>query len=338
MLKQCSALAVVLCRLPGGAGDVLAMRLRELIYAPLLALTVVASNTDSAPGQERRWVVVDAPRVISAKDVTPSSYADDSRVLELILSPSPRFTEGLKKATILRLNYRIETAFPVVDFLPSTTLSTVFATDIDVVTSVSEFNGRISYVVSPRSGGAMAESRSRESNVTYRLLPPLDTLIESGFDNKGRGAFFAFHADNRTTLAGRKDIAILLRVPKEFRGDYVTLRVSGEMENDEAPCCVVRMVKHGFQDEFDVAFYRDGAPDSADLRKRADGFANNPSLAAAAAKLEAAIRRREQGTGWSFGPSKELVDGVNNAKAEFDSLQEKARTEFRRANNTDSVQ
>jgi hypothetical protein len=307
------------------------------LRATMIAFAIVMACGRFSLAQKNYWVLVDAPRVVSAKDVTPESYAQDSRIIEIILSPSARCYEWLKKDTILRLNYRIETAFPVVDYLPSTTLSCAFAENIDVDTSVSEFSGRIFYSVSPRSGKVEANTHATKSKVTYSLLPPLDTLIESGFDNMGRGVFFTFRSHNQTTLAGRKDIAILLRVPKTFQADYLTVRVSGEMENEEAVYSTTAMIKHSFEDEFDVAYYIAMDNSSADMHKHAERFVNDQTVAECAKKLHSAINQLEKDKEDRLftSPPQRLKDAVVTARQKFESARNKVRSDFRSANNGD---
>lgn len=298
---------------------------------PLFATIFVFAIYELASAQEYLAEIVDVPRVVAAKDVTPRSYPNESRVIELVLSPSTRIHESVCKGKILRLNYLVETAFSIADYLPSTTMTTSFADDIKVSTSVSNYDGRIFYSVSPILGEVKLSLNSAASDVKYRLLPPLDTLVESGFRSKGRGASFTFRDSNQTTLAGRKDIAILLRIPKNFQADYLTLRVTGELEQEKYAWSTTAMVKHTFEDEFDIAYYLDTASNSVDLRKEAELFVENKSVSEAATTLNEAINKLEKDKSertFTSSP-KHLSVAVSKAKSEYESSRTAVRNGFR---------
>ena len=170
------------------------------------------------------------------------------------------------------------------------------------------------------------------SKVDVKMLPPLECIISSGFSNRGRGVFFDFNKNSQVTLSGRRELSLLLRLPKEVGMSFLTLRASGTMENEETAFSSSRsMVKHSFESEFDIAFYVEGLENSEDLKKRADDFANSDSLKKAEAALNQAIERldKEKKRRTFSSPPEKFRTDVARAREALNLVRTENREELR---------
>jgi len=301
------------------------MKKSTVVIALFLTISIYA-------GDESNLFTVDGPRVVAATDVTPASIKD-AKIIELILEPSSRS----QNAEILELSYKIKTNHNVADYLPQTTMVQNNTGDVEFTSSVVNFNGRIFYAMTPRAGKGNTSFQFQKSALSMKRLPPLDTLLVSGYEDRGQGVFFDFQDNDRTTLKGRKEIAIILRVPLAFSADFLTVHAEGKIEYGGGSPYYIR--QDTFEDEYIVAFYLDSSPDAADLREEAaDIFLLEEKLdekvVTAKKNFAEAARRYDKKKGWFRSPPQKFQDAVNEAKKKHRDALKKAEqspwTEFRK--------
>lgn len=176
----------------------------------------------------------DAPFTAVACDVTPPEFAaanPEERLVEVVVPVSSLIQHGREEDLI---QYLIQFDSPqqscrVVDYLPRTTLSTDVVGEVGIdrreehSQSVGiNLSGQFQQTVQGTANGNLSNSDS--SSVHYSLLPPLELLAASGTTHRGCGVFFKLRPSPRTSLEGSKEFVLVLRVPRNWRGDYLRLR------------------------------------------------------------------------------------------------------------------
>jgi hypothetical protein len=138
-------------------------------------------------------------------------------------------------------------------------------------------------------------------------LPPLETVAASGTLLRGAGVFFKLNASPRHPLEGASEFALVLRVPIDWRVDYVRVRCEAQAIERGLVSSLDQSVAAG-QREFLVSPYQEG--DEA-ARLRAEQFA----LRDAAARTSAAATAREKSQPSSPAAwlSKLLVEGTSKS-------------------------
>jgi hypothetical protein len=95
------------------------------------------------------------------------------------------------------------------------------------------------------------------SCVKYDLLPPLETVAASGTLLRGAGVFFKLKASPRRPLEGASQFALVLRVPIDWRSDYVRVHCQAEGVQKGLVSSLDETVSCG-QRDFLVALYLAG--------------------------------------------------------------------------------
>lgn len=206
---------------------------RLLLWVLCLAvsLSLLLSHISFAGPPSVRF---DAPFTAAACDVTPPEFAaanPEERLVEVVVPVSSLIQHGREEDLI---QYLIQFDSPqqtcrVVDYLPRTTLSTDVVGEVGIdrreehSQSVGiNLTGRFQQTVQGTASGNLNNSDS--SSVRYSLLPPLELLAASGTTHRGCGVFFKLRPSPRTSLEGSKEFVLVLRVPRNWRGDYLRLR------------------------------------------------------------------------------------------------------------------
>lgn len=197
-----------------------------------LVLAILWWPVTGAPVQAQRpWVQFDVPARVGCRDVTPPEFEaanPDERLVEAKLQISSLIRDG-HEDDLLQYLYRIESperTLQIADYLPKTTLATNIVGNLGVETKLEKSSsigitaaGHYDHVV---DGDATAARSSKStSSVRYELLPRLDLLASAGTMSRGTGVYFKLRPSDRTSLEGAKDFALVLRVPRPWRGDYV---------------------------------------------------------------------------------------------------------------------
>lgn len=173
----------------------------------------------------------DVVPVVECRDVTSAEFAavnPHERLCEARFQVSSLIPRGDEDELVQYL-YRIESphrGFVVADYLPQTTLATDVAKNLsvekhretrhDLGISISGHYNNLA-----QGSASAGNGRIVKSSVRYELLPPLELLASSGTISRGSGVYFKLRPSRRTSLEGAKEFVLVLRVPREWRGDYV---------------------------------------------------------------------------------------------------------------------
>lgn len=281
----------------------------SLVFAlPLFAALATPAAADSPR------VHFDMPFTLACRDVTSPEFAaanPSHSLVEARFEISSLLLAG-RERDLAQYLVRIDSpkrSMAVVDYLPQTQHESRLAGPIGV-SNTDESNASIGINVSGKyeilttAGASAGLGQKNTSCVKYDLLPPLETVAASGTLLRGAGVFFKLKASPRHPLEGAREFALVLRVPREWRADYVRVR------------CEATAIERGFVNsldqtkpagsrEFLVSLYQEG--DEA-ARMQAEAFAlrdaESRTKAAAAAASEKA--KSSSPTAWL---NKLLVEG-----------------------------
>jgi hypothetical protein len=189
-----------------------------------------AGSCDHADAADVRFDVVP---VVACRDVTSAEFAavnPHERLWEARFQVSSLIPRGDEDELVQYL-YRIDSphhGFVVADYLPQTTLATDVAKNLSVE-KLRETRHDLGISVSGHynklaQGSASAGTgKTIKSSVRYELLPPLELLASSGTISRGSGVYFKLRPSRRTSLEGAKEFVLVLRVPADWRGDFVRI-------------------------------------------------------------------------------------------------------------------
>ncbi|MDB4756423.1 hypothetical protein OAG56_03550 [Mariniblastus sp.] len=272
--------------------------------------------------------------------------------MEVILKPAVNWgqfsnvVEGLAyigaNNKMKSLTYEIETAFPIVDYLPKTTMTSLLKTDVKVKdvemeTRVSQEGVNVQYSLYPLSGEIKAADESRNSQRSeyeYSLKNPHQPLVSSGTGFRGNGVFFTYETNSEVTLKGQKDIAILLRVPKSFQADYLTVKLKLETLVEMTYFSSSSMQPKRFYSKFDVAFYDSSNEKKTKLYEMADRFINNREIDKVHKRLRVAQKtlKEDQRKRWLSSSPKYLQRNVEKLQNELGKLRKANKLNIRSLN------
>lgn len=203
------------------------MALRPGIWICLLAVFPAAAAANPPR------VYFDMPFSIACRDVTSPEFAainPGEKLVEAKFQVSSLLQSG-QESDLRQYFYRIvspQHSFAVVDYLPKTQHESPLAgnvgiknTDEQTMSIGINFSGHYENIT-----GASASSGVGQKNVSavqYDKLPPLETVTASGTIQRGTGVYFKLKATERNLLEGERQFAVVLRVPRGWRADYVHL-------------------------------------------------------------------------------------------------------------------
>ena len=183
-------------------------------------------------------VTFDMPFVLEARDVTPQAFAEVhqyEKLMEVRVPVSSLIAAG-DESDLTQLVYRLEGPagrFQVADYLPKTTLETKFASNVLIDASNEhsadlhvDLAGHYQWLTGFTAKADLVDKSS--SHVKAELLPPLEAVAASGTTQRQRGVYFKLRGTDRTWLEGSREFAVILRVPREWRADYVLVRCEAE--------------------------------------------------------------------------------------------------------------
>lgn len=189
---------------------------------------------------EARGTRTASPRVrfdlapaVACKDVTPSEFAKanpDEKLVQATFKVSSLIRSG-KENDLIRFFYRVESleqTIRVVDYSPKTTLASDVAGNISIEKKKDTTNHIGMALTGPfdwpvkMSGSGDLGSKSHDA-IRYELLPQQFAVAASGTIHRGYGVYFKLRPSRSTSLEGEKDLTVVFRVPREWRGDYVQL-------------------------------------------------------------------------------------------------------------------
>lgn len=204
-----------------------------LILGSLLALANLAAPASA----ELPRVAFDMPYAVSCRDVTPPEFAatnPDDKLIEVKLGISSLLQAG-KEKDLAQYFIRMETpqrTMQVHDFLPKTAREALQGNT--TITKNSETTLSLGINITGHyqalTGTAISPGISQKNGtcVKYDLLPPLETVTASGTILRGSGAYFKLKSSERNLLEGERDFALIVRVPRGWRGDYLHVRCEAE--------------------------------------------------------------------------------------------------------------
>jgi hypothetical protein len=229
-----------------------------------LLLTVLVSPAASA---EVPRVHFDMPFAIACREVASPEFAEANPGLKLVearLEISSLLVAG-KERDLTEYFIRIESpqrTLTVVDYLPKTLHESRHAGPISVQ-DTDERNASIGinlagqYEMITGAGINAGLGKKNISCVKSELLPPLETVAASGTLLRGSAVFFKLKSSPRNLLEGAREFALVLRVPSEWRADYVQVRCQAEGIERGFVSSLNQQVSCGRRD-FVVALYAEG--------------------------------------------------------------------------------
>jgi hypothetical protein len=187
-----------------------------------------------------RCVEFDVVEVAACRDVTSTEFAaanPDEKLVEARIRVSSLVHPG-REDDLLQLLYVLESprrTLRVHDYWPKTQLESELAGNV----SVESTRGRSSslglnvdasygHLLAADAAASRGDTVSRA--VRYELLPPLSVLAASGTTGRSTGAYFKLKPSPRTALEGDREFMVVVRVPADWRGDVLRLRVEALAE------------------------------------------------------------------------------------------------------------
>ena len=246
-----------------------------------LALVLVICLPDLSQASDTTRVLFDVNYLVECRTVTSPEFAaanPNEDLVEARLRVSSLIQYG-REEDLLQFIYQArspEKSVRVVDAFPKTTLTTSYAGNVDVEKN-REAQRQFDLNVSGQypgfiKGDASAHAASKQSEqLQYELLPPMELLAASGTIERGFGAYFKLKPSPRTSLEGANDFLLVLRVPRQWRGDYMVVRCQA-LGTGHSLVPAAAPIAYG-QGKFLIALYREGddqAKSAADRLVRAE--------------------------------------------------------------------
>ena len=161
----------------------------------------------------------------------------------------------------------------IVDYLPKTmheALASKMTTENSTnARSHSESISPSKYELLTLPGPSAGIGQKKTSSVKTELLPPLETVAASGTLDRGSVLFFKIKSTPRNLLEGTREYALVLRVPANWRADYIRVRCEAEGIRHGMVSTFDEQIGCG-QREFLVSLYQDG---DEGARQIAENFA-----------------------------------------------------------------
>jgi hypothetical protein len=178
-------------------------------------------------------VEFDAAYVVACRDVTPEGFAaanPQQRLVEARIDISALLQRG-SEDDLAEYYFRLTSprrSVQVHDYLPKTKLAGDIAGNISIEEKNERSAGLGLSLAGVYSGAAKAAGNAnlgttRSKTVRFDRLPPLESLTASGTIDRGTGVFFKLRPSSRTSLEGGNEYVLMLRVPCEWRADYLHL-------------------------------------------------------------------------------------------------------------------
>ncbi len=198
------------------------------------------------PQKEEKAVSFSVGYIVECRDVTSENYYKrGKKVIEAIFSVSTRidgdeeFRNSIKRIVLDIYPNQPEQAsssYRIVDYLPKEPkqFNPVEGGYIKVETEEYEGAVRVTgyvYVAPGRAvGRGTVKGDGKKKTEKYKLVVPNEDLQTSGKTNRDTGVFFKFFRSPRDTLEQERRFAILLEVPKDWRGDYFFIEAKAYRE------------------------------------------------------------------------------------------------------------
>lgn len=248
-------------------------------------------------------VQFDMPYVVASRDVTPTEYAASHpgyRLVEAKLDVSSLLISGQEK-DLTHYFIRVESpqrTLAIVDYLPKTmheALASKVTTEKRTERAVAlGINLSEKYELLTIPGPSAGIGQKKTSSVKTELLPPLETVAASGTLDRGSVLFFKIKSTPRNLLEGTREYALVLRVPTNWRADYLRVRCEAEGIRHGMVSTFDEQIGCG-QREFLVSLYQDG---DEGARRIAENFSRREA-AKTKAQTQAASGSPYQSVPWA---------------------------------------
>jgi hypothetical protein len=254
----------------------------DRLHGLCIAVVLVAAPT-VAQGEAPR-VHFDMPDALACRDVTPEGFAKlhpGQKLVEAKFEISTLLVAGAPRdltECFVRID-SLQRTLLVADYLPKTLHESPLAGPVSVQ-NTDETSGSIGinlagkYEVLTTAGATAGVGQKNVSCVKYELLPPRQTVAASGTLLRGRAAFFKLLVSPRHPLEGSRELALVFRVPADWRADYVRVRCQAEGVERGLVSSLDSRISAG-QREFLVALYQAG---DEEARRAAEAFSQSESL------------------------------------------------------------
>ena len=260
----------------------------DRIVPVALSICALTSLAQAAPPAVR----FDMPLAIACQDVTPPDFAatnPGARLVEARFEVSTLIAAG-KEEDLTQLLVRIVSpkgTLTVADYLPKTLHESRVAGPINVQktddsSATLGINLAGNYELLTGATADIGLAQKSAACTKYDLLPPLETVAASGTIVRGTGVFFKRKASPRNLLEGAAQYAVVLRVPQDWRADYVHVRCEAAGIERSFVSSLNETVACG-QRDFLVGLYLEG--DEA-ARKMAEGIARRQGGGVSGSKLQ----------------------------------------------------
>ena len=177
----------------------------------------------------------DLPATSEAIDVTPTESESGERLVQIAFNLS-MIADSLPSPKVEQLVVQVKPLGGeawVADYAPRTELASRYAGDIEEcqtqeVTDHLGFSldGSYSQMARANVGGNRGEKSI--ASTKFNRVAPLHVLSASGTTHRGRGVYFKLRADDRQVLEGDRVFSVTLRVPAQWKGEFIELRVEAE--------------------------------------------------------------------------------------------------------------
>jgi hypothetical protein len=264
----------------------------------VLILVIACTGAEAAGGEVPR-VHFDMPFVVACRDVSSPEFLaanPDDKLIEARFEISSLLIAGQER-DLTEYLIRIESpqrTLAVVDYLPKTLHESKHAKPISVQ-ETDESNASIGINIAGQyefltgTGVNAGLGKKHVSCVKQELLPPLETVAASGTLLRGSAVFFKLKASSRQLLEGARDYSLVLRVPAQWRADYVHVYCRAQGIERSFVSSLDQQVICGNRD-FVVALYLEG---DAAARSTADSFARRQ------AEVRTSVRKQKHTSGRS---------------------------------------
>ena len=130
----------------------------------------------------------------------------------------------------------------VVDYSPQSQLSTKYAGNINVErSSERSLSAGADVGIKPndivRADASASSGEKTLSTRRFELIAPQQQVSASGTIHRGAGVYFKFKPSSQTMFEGAREFKVVFRVPKNWRGDIVTLTCAGYQVSGTKPVC-----------------------------------------------------------------------------------------------------
>jgi hypothetical protein len=193
------------------------------------AASIAAVPSSAAPPQ----VTYDVAPAVACRDVTTDDFAaanPDERLIEAAIQVSSLIRSG-SEGDLLEYFYRFDSSRPsirIVDYSPQTTLASDVAGNVSIEQKEEQTKGIGVTLAGPRdlpvnvAGSGDLGAKSTDA-VRYELVAPMTAVAASGTLDRGRGVYFKLRPSRSASLEGAKEFVVVLRVPADWRGDFLYL-------------------------------------------------------------------------------------------------------------------